>query len=669
MDNVINPASTNLDVVQSFDVQVLDASQLDDIRATVKTWLGSYGIAAFDRLPEGMLLTRAALIPLAKVSLRTRFETRNVSSRKEAFKTGMSYEKRNVSLGNFPIWSYVLGEGIGNLCAGVLPSSVTQKIRYSDDISDCRACSARGRLSCGQCSGQGDFRCGACHGDIEVKCGSCGGTGEKKCLTCNGHGEKACYACRSGIRHNGERCTACHGRGYTRCNACSDGFKGCDTCARRGIVQCPSCRATGRVDCSACRGAGEVACAPCSGSGKFITSLYVAASQSETLEDAWVTPPEYDSLVPADVTAWLQRNVGIAAARELSALQFDAAPCGRPDSPLAQAAFRLIAESRRNVHFRTDADRVDASGGCFVRIVRHWYAEHYLPLVRVDYRSGGRDHSLWTVAPGMTLADHERGFATKGSSVFASEGPVAEHLERLLDAAESALNHGQLAQTGRLADTLLKAVPGLRKAALLKASAIHAQRLFAATGSLLGAAGASAFCLARLHSGASLALSKSATAALIAGILAASAPWLLTRVIYKTRVVAVLAQCALLCAILLPVVATLPTAAPQSPAQSVPALVPVPVRAPVEAHAVSAGFDCGKSITAVEKMICADPQLFALDGRLASLYRRSLVVAADQDTLRRAQRNWLKKVRNRCGDPECLAQAYEARIAEFASWR
>lgn len=183
---MINPASTNLDVVQFFDVQVLDAGQFDDIRATVKTWLGSYGIAAFDRLPEGMSLTRATLIPLVKVSLRTRFETRNASSRKEAFKTGMSYEKRSVSLGNFPIWSYVLGEGIGNLCAGVLPSSVTQKIRYSDDISDCRECGARGRLSCGQCSGRGDFRCGACHGDMEVKCGSCSGAGEKKCWTCNG---------------------------------------------------------------------------------------------------------------------------------------------------------------------------------------------------------------------------------------------------------------------------------------------------------------------------------------------------------------------------------------------------------------------------------------------------------------------------------------------------
>lgn len=571
MDIVIEPTSADVNAEQSFDPRVLDADQLDAVRATVKTWLGSYGIPEFDRLLDGMSLTRATLIPVVKLALRTRFETRRVESRKEAFKAGMTYEKRNVEIGNFPIWGYVVGEGIGNLRAGVVPPSVTQKVRYSDDISECRACDARGSLPCSRCGGQGDCRCGSCGGGLEISCTACSGAGEKKCWTCNGQGEKTCHACRSGIRHNGERCTACHGRGYTRCNECRDGFKGCATCARRGIIQCPSCRASGRVACGGCGGAGKLACAPCGGSGKFLTSLYITASQSEQLADGWVMPPGFEDLVPADVSAWLQRNVGSAPARELSAQQFDAAPSGAADSPLARAAQRLIAESKRNVHFRTDTERVSASGTAFVRIVRHWYAEHYLPLVKVDYRFEGQDHSLWTIAPGVTLADHERGYATEGHSVYAASGPVAAHLEGLLGAAESASSSGRLAEAGRLADVLLKAVPGFRQAASIKAAAIRAQRRFASIGSLLGAAGAAAFCVARLQAGASLAVSNGALAGIVGGLLAVAAPLVLRRVVYKTRTAAVLAQCALLGAILVPAAALLTTAAPAVPA---PAALP-----------------------------------------------------------------------------------------------
>jgi hypothetical protein len=356
-----------------------DAGQLATIRDTIKTWLAGYGVPELARLADSISLTQAILVPVVKIQLRTRVETRSVSSKKEACQAGTAYEKRNVDVGNFPIWSYVVGEGIGKLRAGEVPPPVTQKVRYSDLITDCEACGALGSKRCSQCGGQGNCQCRACGGALEVKCSACSGAGEKKCWTCNGHGEKTCHACRSGTRHDGSRCTACHGRGFTRCNECRDGFKSCGTCARQGTIQCPSCQATGRVRCGGCQGAGKTACAPCKGSGKFVTSLYITAGQSEKLADAWVVPPEYDALVPEDVATWLRTNVATAAARELSAQQFDAAPCEAADSPLAEAANRLIAESKRNVHYKTNVDRVNAWGGSFDRVVRHWYAEHYLP--------------------------------------------------------------------------------------------------------------------------------------------------------------------------------------------------------------------------------------------------------------------------------------------------
>lgn len=534
MDTLIDPARSSADVERSLDMRPLDAGELDIIHAAVRTWLDSYGVSQFADLPGRMSVRRATLIPILKVQLRTRLETRSLSSQTVPFQAGVVYEKRNFHDHSFPIWSYLVGEGGGNLRAGVLPPSITQKIGCSDVMTDCSACRAIGSTTCTRCAGQGRCQCRSCGGDREVTCTSCSGAGEKKCWTCNGHGEKTCYACRSGTLNNGERCRACHGRGFTRCNECRDGFKACGTCARQGIVRCPACDATGREKCGGCSGAGKIRCEPCKGSGKFLTSLYLTASQSEKVAEEWMLPPGFDGLVPEDVVAWLRRNVGIAAARELSAHRFDAVPVELADSPLAETADRLIRESKRDVRCRSQADQVHVSDGPVDRIVQHWYAEYDLPLVKVDYRLDGQDYTLWTVAPGVTLAEHERGYARKGTSVFASEGPVKTYLEGLLAAAESALEHGNLAETSRLAHALLKAVPSSRQASSLKFAAIRTQRSFASLGSLMAVTGASALYLARLQFAMPAQLSGAAVAGLVLGALAVAAPFAMSRIVYKT---------------------------------------------------------------------------------------------------------------------------------------
>jgi len=82
--------------------------------------------------------------------------------------------------------------------------------------------------------------------------------------------------------------------------------------------------------------------------------------------------------------------------------------------------------------------------------------------------------------------------------------------------------------------------------------------------------------------------------------------------------------------------------------------------------AVAASFDCVKAATDVERMICTDPALGALDGELAAAYGAALVAAgADDARLTDDQRAWLAR-RDRCADADCVAAAYRARLLALA---
>lgn len=84
----------------------------------------------------------------------------------------------------------------------------------------------------------------------------------------------------------------------------------------------------------------------------------------------------------------------------------------------------------------------------------------------------------------------------------------------------------------------------------------------------------------------------------------------------------------------------------------------------------AAGFDCTKAASKVEKLICADAMLSAIDGELADIYRIATYKVDQQnekkiENIRQAQKRWLK-VRNGCHDADCLKTAYLQRIHELA---
>lgn len=78
----------------------------------------------------------------------------------------------------------------------------------------------------------------------------------------------------------------------------------------------------------------------------------------------------------------------------------------------------------------------------------------------------------------------------------------------------------------------------------------------------------------------------------------------------------------------------------------------------------AAGFDCGKAGTPLEKTICQDPALNALDEQLAAAYRDAgqRCPAAE---LKTEQQRWLKSERNVCRDAACLAPVYQKRLTEL----
>ncbi len=81
--------------------------------------------------------------------------------------------------------------------------------------------------------------------------------------------------------------------------------------------------------------------------------------------------------------------------------------------------------------------------------------------------------------------------------------------------------------------------------------------------------------------------------------------------------------------------------------------------------ACAASFDCAKAHSKLERAICADLRLSALDDELAGVYRDALALAFDRAALKKSQRDWLMKVRDLSTNPEEIGAAYLARIEEI----
>lgn len=82
----------------------------------------------------------------------------------------------------------------------------------------------------------------------------------------------------------------------------------------------------------------------------------------------------------------------------------------------------------------------------------------------------------------------------------------------------------------------------------------------------------------------------------------------------------------------------------------------------------AAGFDCAKAFTAVEKLICGNPQLSAQDEELSVAYREATSQASDSTSLVLDQKRWLQIERGSCRDENCLKKVYRERIGELRRW-
>lgn len=96
--------------------------------------------------------------------------------------------------------------------------------------------------------------------------------------------------------------------------------------------------------------------------------------------------------------------------------------------------------------------------------------------------------------------------------------------------------------------------------------------------------------------------------------------------------------------------------APPSPAADAPADGPQPSQ--------GASFDCGKAKAAVERLICSDPEVSGLDGRLARAYdaASAAIAPSSKPQLLEEQRRWIRYTRDLCADVACLRPAYLDRI-------
>ncbi len=92
------------------------------------------------------------------------------------------------------------------------------------------------------------------------------------------------------------------------------------------------------------------------------------------------------------------------------------------------------------------------------------------------------------------------------------------------------------------------------------------------------------------------------------------------------------------------------------------ALAAVALTALSPTPAAAASFDCSMAGSAVEHMVCDDPELSRLDEELADAYRQALSAAPEPDDLRAQQTEWLRKHRDACRHRRCLVSAYRQRV-------
>ena len=76
----------------------------------------------------------------------------------------------------------------------------------------------------------------------------------------------------------------------------------------------------------------------------------------------------------------------------------------------------------------------------------------------------------------------------------------------------------------------------------------------------------------------------------------------------------------------------------------------------------AASFDCRKSSTYIEKLICNDHFLSELNDQMNSVYKKALDKALIKEDFKYQQKLWLREHRDTCRDVDCLKYEYKNRI-------
>lgn len=82
---------------------------------------------------------------------------------------------------------------------------------------------------------------------------------------------------------------------------------------------------------------------------------------------------------------------------------------------------------------------------------------------------------------------------------------------------------------------------------------------------------------------------------------------------------------------------------------------------------IEASFDCATAKSRINRLICSDAALAALDVREAQMLRRAKAKAVTPDAVDAEQDVWLSQ-RNACSTVSCLSRAYRTRIQQLRAW-
>lgn len=96
-----------------------------------------------------------------------------------------------------------------------------------------------------------------------------------------------------------------------------------------------------------------------------------------------------------------------------------------------------------------------------------------------------------------------------------------------------------------------------------------------------------------------------------------------------------------------------------------PIVEPSAVVKPTSESEWTPSYDCQKVASGPERMICSNRELSNLDVQLNEVYAEAAKRVNDRSVLKVEQLAWLKNVRGRCSDADCMRHAYGLRLVEL----